>query len=72
MSNVGSASFVMYELEKEHREAMKLRLAKFPPVNVGDAVEIKVGVRVLFACCVSHCMCMFHSLTETYRAHLYS
>ena len=32
----------MSELEREHREAMKARLAEFPKLSVGDAVEVKV------------------------------
>ena len=42
VTHVDRASFVMSELEREHREAMKARLAKFPKLSVGDAVEVKV------------------------------
>ncbi len=39
-----SASSVMAELEADAREALKLRMAKFPKFEVGDAIEVSVRI----------------------------
>ncbi len=34
----------MAELEADAREALKLRMAKFPKFEVGDAIEVSVRI----------------------------